>query len=183
LAADDRQTVFETTAGPVAGAAIQDMTALYRLVYAEEPYNAGSPDDVAAFVERTSRQVLRPGFRLVRVSVAAACVGFAFGFTFPRDGWWRGEADPPPPEVLAEEKFAVIELVVHPGWRRRGIGRRLMELLLVGRPERYAVLTAVAAAPARAIYGRWGWWQVGTARHSPSQPVMDQLVLALPPTH
>lgn len=176
----DTTVAIDILDGPTAAAHVQDLVDLYRRVYAEKPYYAGDDNAVADFVERTGRQVLRPNFRLVRARVGEQLVGFAFGFTFTAGGWWRGEAEAPPDEILSAEKYGVIELVVDADWRGHGLGHRLMATLLAGRPEPWAMLTAVSTAPARAIYARWGWVQVGTAHHTANQPVMDQLVLPLP---
>ena len=157
------------------------MTDLYAQVYAEAPYLGGTVQDCESFVERTLRQTQRPGFSIVWVMADQTLVGFAFGFTFPAGGWWKGEATPPPPEIMAGEKFAVIELVVRRDHRGLGLGRRLLDELLAGRHEPHAVLTAQPDAPARAIYDHWGWRQVGVARHGPTLPLLDQLVLDLIP--
>jgi GNAT superfamily N-acetyltransferase len=106
-------------------------------------------------------------------------VGYTFGFPMAAGAWWASDAEKPPPEVLDPPKFAVIELIVASAYRGRGIGRELLDRLLEDRPEPHAMLTAVPEAPARGMYARWGWVQVGTARHTPDAPVMDQLVLRL----
>jgi GNAT superfamily N-acetyltransferase len=68
-------------------------------------------------------------------------------------------------------------LVVHRDWRGQGIGKRLLSSLLEGRTEKYAILTADSNAPARQIYSRWGWEQIGAAKHTAEASAMDQLVL------
>jgi GNAT superfamily N-acetyltransferase len=133
-----------------------------------------------SFIERTTRQAARPGFACVLATdTDARLIGFAFGFTFAAGNWWAGNPQLPPDEILREPKFAVIELNVAADHRGHGIGRRLMDELLDGRSEPYAVLTSIPDTPARATYDRWGWQQIGTAQHSPDAPVMDQLVLPL----
>lgn len=133
-----------------------------------------------AFVRRTADQTGRDGFAAILARSGGQLVGFSFGFTMPPGRWWAGNPTLPPPGILDGPKFAVIELDVAEAWRGRGIGRALHDMLLDGRPEPYAILTAIPDAPARAMYARWGWVQVGTARHAPDAPVMDQLVLRLP---
>jgi GNAT superfamily N-acetyltransferase len=165
--------------GAAAADMLDELTTLYAEVYAEPPYNETGPEHVAEFIERTTRQTQRPGFRIVWLRDGSTLAGFAFGFTMPSGAWWRGDATTPPDEILAGEKFAVIELVVGPHWRGRGLARRLMNELLAGRHEPYAILTAVPSAPARRIYEHWGWQQVGTAHHTPDAAIMDQLVLPL----
>lgn len=172
---------FHSGGGSAVLAMLDEMTDLYRAVYAEPPYNSGPLWSDDLFRLRTEHQARRDGFRARWArSGAGDLVGFAFGFGMGAGGWWGGgDADLPPEEILAGDKFAVIELIVDRAWRGQGIGRRLLDELLAGRPEPYAMLTAVPAAPARALYDRWGWRQVGTARHTPDSPVMDQLVLRL----
>jgi GNAT superfamily N-acetyltransferase len=130
-----------------------------------------------SFVDRTTEQTGREGFVAVVARCGGTLVGFAFGLTMPPGQWWAGNPTMPPAEILDAPKFAVIELDVAQPWRGRGIGHRLHDTLLDGRPEPYAILTAQPDAPARRLYERWGWVPVGTAQHAPDTPVMDQLVL------
>jgi hypothetical protein len=60
-----------------------------------------------------------------------------------------------------------------------GIGRRLLDELLAGRRQRWATLTVVPAADARAIYDRWGWRQVGSTRPG-KMPGMAVMLLEFP---
>ena len=165
--------------GPAAWAQLDELVEVYREAYAEPPYDAGSLWEEKAFRDRTGRQVERNGFTLVTARVGGALIGFAFGLVFPAGGWWAGQAELPPAEILDPAKFAVIELVVRKAWRGRGLGHRLLDELLAGRPEPYAMLTAMREAPVRQMYARWGWQQVGTAQHTPTSPILDQLVLPL----
>ena len=160
---------------------LDELATVYLEVYAEPPYNSGPLVSEDAFRGRTGRQAVRDGFTIITAREGRTLVGFSFGLPFAAGAWWAGAATPPPGDVLAGEKFAVIELVVRKPWRGRGLGRRLLAELLAGRPEPFAILTAVAAAPARELYARWGWEQTGTAQHTPDADVMDQLVLRLTP--
>lgn len=166
------------------GAAVEgvltEITNLYREVYAEPPYNSGPLFDLVSFRERTLRQAARDGFTLVTArDHDGNLAGFAFGVPFAAGRWWSGDATPPPDEILSAAKFAVIELVVRQSHRGHGIGRSLITTLLAERPEPYAFLTAFPDAPAREVYRRWGWTQVGTAHHTPDSPILDSLVLPL----
>jgi GNAT superfamily N-acetyltransferase len=172
--------IIARTGGADIDEMLPEMTDLYREIYAEPPYNSGPLFEIDAFQARTRRQAARDGFTLVTARTAdATMIGFAFGVPFAAGQWWSGEATPPPADILSAPKFAVIELVVRHTHRGHGIGRKLLTTLLVDRPEPYAFLTAFPDAPAREVYRRWGWTQVGTAHHTPDSPILDSLVLPL----
>jgi GNAT superfamily N-acetyltransferase len=169
---------------PVDGATVptilDEMAILYEVVYSEEPYNSGSLWDRQSFIARTGRQSVQTGFSLfIGRSPAAELIGFTFGLPFDAGRWWGGNATKPPNEILAATKFAVIELIVRRDWRNRGLGHQLHDSLLRTRNEEYAILTALPAAPARKLYERWGWTQVGFAKHTSDSPTLDSLALPL----
>lgn len=58
------------------------------------------------------------------------------------------------PELVAPA-VVVVELMVHPGQRGRGIGRALLERYVAGHPS--AWLCTHPAAPAAALYEAAGW--------------------------
>ncbi|MFK3983034.1 GNAT family N-acetyltransferase [Micromonospora sp. NPDC050397] len=159
---------------------LAELTSIYLAVYAEPPYNSGSLWSADAFADRTRRQATHPGFSFVVARRGEKVLGFSFGLPFAAGRWWSGEASDPPEHILHAEKFAVIELVLLKEWRGLGIGHQMHDRLLAGRNEAYAVLTAMPTAHARQMYQRWGWHQVGTARHTPDSPLLDALVLPLP---
>jgi GNAT superfamily N-acetyltransferase len=154
------------------------ITELYAVVYAEEPYSEG-PEQVAEFAARFPAETRRPGFALAAALTGDALVGAAYGWTMAAGAWWAQSDAPPPPEVRAVDKLAVLEWLVHPDDRGRGIGSALMALLLDGRPERWATLAADPRSKARRMYARAGWRQVARSR-LPWGPMMDLLVLPLP---
>src|SRR5690349_15649952 len=103
-----------------------DVAAMYREIYAEEPYCEGL-DDFQAFEEGWPRRVEQPGFRLVVAQQGDLAAGFAFGHQLPPDTrWWAGTLDPVTVDLTTEypgRTFAIIELAVRGGQRRKGIGR------------------------------------------------------------
>jgi hypothetical protein len=54
--------------------------------------------------------------------------------------------------------------------------KKLLDILISGRPEKYATLAARPDSPAHAMYIRWGWYTVGVYE---TPPVMDAMVLPL----
>jgi GNAT superfamily N-acetyltransferase len=158
---------------------LDELADIYTEVYAEPPYKSGELWSQHSFIDRTRRQAGRDGFTFLSALVDERVVGFSFGLPFAAGAWWSGDATEPSEELRAASKFAVIELVVRKPWRRIGIGRQLIDRLLDGRAEQYAILTALPDAEARRMYENWGWVQTGTAHHTPESPVLDALALPL----
>ena len=89
-------------------------------------------------------------------------LGFAYGYAGgPGEYWYDLVHRAMPPPMRAEwmgEPFEFVELLVAPAARGRGIGGRLHDRLLAGRPEPVALLTVRADnAPALALYRARGW--------------------------
>jgi ribosomal protein S18 acetylase RimI-like enzyme len=63
---------------------------------------------------------------------------------------------------VLEDQFAVVWIAVHPDWRGRGLGRRLLERLLAGAGrERAWLVTHDLDTPARALYRSLGFRELG----------------------
>jgi GNAT superfamily N-acetyltransferase len=151
---------------------------LYATVYAEPPYNEG-PEHVRQFGRWWKEHLDQVGFTLATARDGNRLVGAVYGHTMPPGKWMEPDADEPPAELREAKKLFVVEWMVLPGHRGRGVGRRLLAMLLADRSEPYAVLAANPAAPARRLYERMGWQQHGQIR--PRRiPNMDVLVLRLP---
>ncbi|MFI5925278.1 GNAT family N-acetyltransferase [Micromonospora sp. NPDC051543] len=161
-----------------ATAVLPALVGLYAVVYAEPPYVEG-PDQVASFAAALPGETRRPGFALVVAYDAGELVGAAYGSTMAAGRWWTRAAAEPPADLRAVDKFAVMEWIVRPGRRGEGIGAQLMNRILDGRVERWATLASNPAAPARAIYQRAGWRQVGDSAMPDGTPT-HLLVLPLP---
>lgn len=155
-----------------------ELERLYAEVYADPPYNEG-PEHVAQFRRWFREQLRQPGFRLARAVDGGRLVGAAYGHTMPAGEWMEPQADEPPQHLLDAPKLTIPEWMVGKPYRGQGVGRRLLAMLLDGRPEPYAILASNPAAPARRIYERMGWQQVGMIRPKLIPP-MDVLVLPLP---
>jgi GNAT superfamily N-acetyltransferase len=187
--------VLEPDRGAVAGVELATYSAaadppvelvlpVYAEVYSEPPYLEG-PAEVDDFARSWPARVAAPGFRLVTAAADGRLVGFAFGHELTAGTrWWSGALEPL--EVGTDERpgrtFAVIELAVVAGHRRRGIGGRLHEQLLEGVGTERVTL-AVRPEPevehARAAYRRWGYRKVGQVQPAPGLPIYDVMVAEL----
>ncbi|MEA5365033.1 GNAT family N-acetyltransferase [Amycolatopsis sp., V23-08] len=147
---------------------------VYLAVYREPPYREDAAD-AARFRDTVTRHARLPGFALTTVRDGAGLGGFAYGVG-REAGWWHPAAATPAPLPLGRGPlFYVYELAVRPALRGRGHGGALLRDLLDGRPEPFAVLAAASAAPAYAMYLRWGWERVGALTSG-----SDLLALPLP---
>ena len=108
----------------------------------------GDEDVVRALAEDEAQTALLADDRTVFVAAfdGEVPVGFAFGYVLPRRHGWP-------------TMFFVYEIEVDERYRRRGIGRRLMEELLFGHEEAF-VLTDAANEAAMALYGSLGGTRV-----------------------
>lgn len=138
-----------------------ELSDLYLDVYREPPYGEGEAE-AAEFRETVARHALLPGFAVTTVQSGETVAGFAYGVG-REAGWWHPRATAAaPPWLAGHPVFYVYELAVRPASRGRGHGRDLLDRLLEPRPEPYAALAASTAAPAHAMYRRWGWRSVGS---------------------
>ncbi|MQY03584.1 GNAT family N-acetyltransferase [Actinomadura macrotermitis] len=136
-------------------------------------YAAGFPGySLDDWETRTTRQVGYPGFETITARDGdGSLIGFVYGFPLASSSWWEGLTPAPPPGYTDEDgtrTVAVIDLVVLPAFRSRGIGRRLVDLYLSDRAQRRATLTTSPAKPdIQRMYERWGWTQVGRVPGGP----------------
>ncbi|GAA3808895.1 hypothetical protein GCM10022226_31450 [Sphaerisporangium flaviroseum] len=173
--------VFEHKYGGDAAEVLADEYVVpYLEIQAEPPYNSNPNASRERYLERTRRQVDNPGFHLVSAGdEGGRLIGWTFGLPFAAGRWWGGDNTPAPDEVLQAEKFAVIELNVILKERGKGYGRRLLEELLGARPEPWAMLLSLPAAPAHDMYEHLGWHVAGTNQPAPDADVADVMVLKL----
>jgi hypothetical protein len=155
------------------------MRDMYAEVYAEPPY-CENEEHVRRFVGHFAEEVDRAGFGLAKATDSGAFVGAAYGWTMAPGRWFSSPTSEPPVEIRDVPKFAIMEWMVRKPYRDSGIGRRLLDLVLSDRFERFAILASNPAAPARQIYERWGWWYCGGSEPT-LLPPMD--ILALPLGH
>lgn len=179
---DDEPMTDTITISVLDGAAAREVADeirdLYADVYAEPPYNEG-PDDVAGFVGRFDKQTRGRGFTLAAARDSGRLVGMAYVATLDAGRWWGGALAEPPADVQAVDKAGLYELAVRAPYRGRGIARRLVDVVLDGRAEPWAVLLVNPEVPARAIYERWGWRPAGPVQPQPGWPTNEAMVLPL----
>ena len=124
----------------------------------------------------------QPGFALAEARHGGYLVGYAMGMPLrPATSWWKDVTSPLPTGLTEEHPgrtFAVTALLVRAAWRRQGIGTGLHRLLLSGRPEERATLTAApqATAAQRALRA-WGWTKVARTRTAAGE-VQDMFLLS-----
>jgi GNAT superfamily N-acetyltransferase len=164
---------YNRNAGEQALAMLEEITDLYDEIHAEGDEQGGIFSH-ASFIARTTSQARIAGFELVTVTLGDLLVGFGFGHPFPAGRWWGGCRPAPPREILDSSKFAVIELDVRQSYRRQGIGKTLLEILLDERGEAFATLASTPGSIANSMYKRWGWYKVGEFTDS-----MEALVIPL----
>lgn len=134
------------------------------------------------FWERFESYIRQPGFDLVTGSVGGLLVGYAFGSTLPKGSRWWSDVEGADPGFTVEtgtRTFAFREILVRKAFQRRGYAHRLHDELLARRPEQRATLLVRSDNPARLLYRRWGWTQVGFAQPFPDSPRFESMVLEL----
>jgi GNAT superfamily N-acetyltransferase len=155
-------------------------------VYAE--IYAHKADDPFFTVDRFTARLIahssRPGYELITAWDGGTLVGYAYGVPLSSDThWWDGLEDPLPADMLREtgrRTFALNEIMVRAGWRRRGIAAMLHDELMSGRTEdRATLLVESANAPAHNAYTAWGWRRLGRLKPFPDSPLYDAMILEL----
>lgn len=122
----------------------EEKLTLYQRVYAHRLNDPFSTP--ARFWERLDTYASRPGFTMVTGRESGGLVGLALGYPLPSGSrWWTHLRGPHQDDTdfLREDgrrTFAINELMVHPAWRSRGIGRTLHNELLAHRAEERATL-------------------------------------------
>ncbi|SUA48670.1 Acetyltransferase (GNAT) family [Nocardia africana] len=144
---------------------------LYQAAFSAPPFvwPEGEKERQRAMLQRLAG---RPTFGAALAFAGTELIGFVYGDTLTvGTNWWEGFTTPVGPEVMRERlgrTFAVIDLAVREDWRRRGVGRRLMDTLLDGRPEERATLAVQPQSTgSHAFYAAVGGWEVVGRQHVP----------------
>jgi GNAT superfamily N-acetyltransferase len=165
-------------------ALLDAICAIYSDAYGHIP-GEDSAVKVAAFRDRSTKALTRPGYELVTAQVAGSLAGFVFGYALPSGThWWDDLSPRPSPEFLREDgtrTFVLAEIEVGKRWQGSGVGRALHDEILSGRKEQRATLaTGPGADAARAIYERWGWQRVGVVPGTPGDYFSEYTLYILP---
>jgi ribosomal protein S18 acetylase RimI-like enzyme len=153
--------------GPETAARSAELVAVYRAAMSAAPFFEGEVE-TGWFAEELADEVGEPGYRCWLARDAGRVVGFAYGLPTPEvpaEGWYatlREAVGPDAAERWLAGQFAVVWIAVHPGWRGRGLGRRLLERLLAGAgTPRAWLVTHDLDTPARALYRSLGFRELG----------------------
>ncbi|MFT7841617.1 GNAT family N-acetyltransferase [Saccharothrix sp. BKS2] len=146
-------------------ALVQPLERIYRACFAEPPWNEDEAR-FAGFADRLARHVAEPG---VRGFVAwhhgeptAVVYGWPAAPELPDTPFHTGVHNalhPAERHRLRPPAIEVVELMVAPGHRGRGLGGQLLGRLVGGFPR--AWLCTHADAPARRLYRARGWVERG----------------------
>lgn len=171
--------------GNQAAALLDAICLLYDTVFSQPPFR-WTDDESEHHRQSLAGLIMNPTFGLVTAEAASKLVGFAYGVALrPDTQWWSGMVEPLPDELVAEwngRTFAIIDLAVREDYRKRGIGRALLDTLLSNRQEQRATLTVQPiATDTKELYEHLGWQLIGTTKAPTGavSPFFDVYLLAL----
>jgi ribosomal protein S18 acetylase RimI-like enzyme len=169
-----------------AAASLNPICLLYDAVFSQPPFR-WTDDESQHHRQSLTRLITNPTFGLVTAEASGELMGFAYGLALkPNTPWWSGMTEPLPDELTAEwngRTFAVIDMAVRENYRKRGIGRALLNMLLTSRQEQRATLTVQpVATDTKAFYDHLGWQRVGTTQ-APAGAVSPFFDVYLLPLH
>jgi ribosomal protein S18 acetylase RimI-like enzyme len=160
-------TELARLAGPGTAAVSDQLVAVYRAAMAAPPFFE-TELETGWFSHELAGEVAEAGFRCWVAGDGDRTVGFAYGFPtheVPADGWYGSlhqAVGPDAAEHWLVGQFAVVWIAVHPDWRGRGLGRRLLERLLAGAgTDRAWLVTHDLDTPARSLYRSLGFRELG----------------------
>ena len=142
---------------------LASVTALQADAYRPPPWSY-SDEEIAEFPGELERQLGFPGFRAITAHRAGRLVGTAYGVPgperIPNSGAFyrpvvtalgRHRAD----VLLSDHPFEVVQLMVDPATQRQGIGRAILQRLVVKATR--AWLVTLPDSPASQVYLASGW--------------------------
>lgn len=149
---------------------------LYAKAFAGPPW-CESPAQARAHSATLRERLARPDVQVWVAEVGTHLVGAAYGWQgaeqLPAGGPYGALRDLVNEQVLRRHTsgrpFEVVELMVHPDARRRGIGSRLLELL---RADQRAWLLTHPDGEAVRLYLRHGWVTAADSRTRGGRPLL-----------
>nr|WP_042191674.1 GNAT family N-acetyltransferase [Kibdelosporangium sp. MJ126-NF4]CEL20219.1 acetyltransferase [Kibdelosporangium sp. MJ126-NF4]CTQ97444.1 acetyltransferase [Kibdelosporangium sp. MJ126-NF4] len=132
--------------------------ALYRLCFAEPPWNE-SRATLDNYANILTGHLERPGLFGSVAWDGRSLLGVVYGWPMPpklpNDAFHRLVSQVVPVEQLVAPAVTIIELMVDPASRGKGLGRALLDHFIADHPD--AWLVTHPAAPACALYDSVGW--------------------------
>ncbi|TDV43740.1 GNAT family N-acetyltransferase [Actinophytocola oryzae] len=147
---------------------------VYRQCFTEPPWHE-TPAQVGAYATALADHLAQPGMSALVVRTTDGIAGVIYGWPapprLPRDSFHDTLVSHVPAHVrrdLVAPAIVVVELMVHPAHRGRGIGRSLIEQYVEGHPA--AWLCTHPDAPATALYESAGWQRRGSFSNQNGDP-------------
>lgn len=111
-----------------------------------------------------------PGFKGIVAMEGDEVVGMTYAYTGGPGQWWHEEVRKRIPAAAYRRRLVrsveVVEVAVSPNHQGKGIGTRLVEVLLEGREEHTAVLSARCDSRAHELYRRLGFEEIARVTFS-----------------
>jgi GNAT superfamily N-acetyltransferase len=140
------------------------MFALYQRCFAEPPW---SQSDFGDYPDLLTRRLAVPGTSGLIARDANTLAGVVYGWpapeVLPDNPFYRAITEGTPAEKLVSPALEVVELMVDPDHRGRGIGRALRARFVAD--QRSAWLCTHPRAPAARLYESAGWVVAGMLRY------------------
>ena len=138
-----------------------ELCELYRRCFTEAPWHEPA-DQVAAYASLLEDHLAKPGMTAMAARAGAGLGGVVYGWPaqahIPRDPFHDALVAQAPADLLPDlvaPAVVVVEMMVHPEHRRRGIARTLLDRYVEGQPS--AWLCTHPDAPAATLYDSAGW--------------------------
>lgn len=175
----DGHEVVDVDVEALAGHA-DELGALYRTCFSAPPWN--EPEErLSGFAERFAAHLAAPGARGVLARRGDEVAGAAYGWPAPAEvpdtpfyAGVFGAVDAAAHPRLRPPALEVVELMVAPAHRGRGLGRALLRRLTDGHDR--AWLCTRPDAPVRALYDSEGWSVVGSFTGHDGVPLVVYLL-------
>jgi GNAT superfamily N-acetyltransferase len=156
-----------------------ELGALYRACFAEPPW-CEPEERLAGFPERFAGHLAQPGAHGLLARDGTELAGAVYGWPAPgapdsaAHAKVFGAVDPARRHLLRHPALEVVELMVAPRHRGRGLGRALLRRFVDG--HRRAWLCTHPDAPVRRLYDSEGWVVLGSFTDHAGVPLLVYLL-------